>query len=79
MSNFHIPDTLVSSHIREVERQVAQCRARTRNRHPQSRVPRRRQHWADLRSRIGFALVEAGLRLVATRSDSAGSCAEQGW
>ena len=67
MNSFRMADALVSSHIREVRDQVAWCRAGASHRQPQPRAPRRREHRAALRSRVGFALVEAGLRLVATR------------
>jgi len=67
MNSFRMADALVSLHIREVRDQVARCRARASHRQPQPWAPRRRERRAALRSRVGFALVEAGLRLVATR------------
>jgi hypothetical protein len=67
MNSFRMADALVSSHICEVRGQVARCRAGASHRPPQPRAPRRQERRAALRSRVGFALVEAGLRLVATR------------
>jgi hypothetical protein len=67
MNSFGMIDALVSSHIREVRDQVARCRNGASHRQPQPRAPRRRERPAALRSRVGFALVAAGLRLVATR------------
>lgn len=78
MNSFQIADALVSSHIREVRGQVARCRARAGHRHPQPQTPRRPERRAALRSRVGFALVEVGLRLVATRPASTGSWAGRG-
>ena len=78
MSSFRMADALVSSHIREVRGQVAWCRARASHRQPQPRAPRRPELRAALRSRVGFALVEVGLRLVATRPASTGSWAGRG-
>jgi len=76
MNGFGMINALVSSHISEVRDQAARCRsARCRSDRSQrgvghqaaqsqraARAPR-----AALRRRIGFALVEAGLRLVATQ------------
>jgi len=67
MNSFRMADALVSSHIREVRGQVARCRAGASHRQPRPRAPRSRERRAALRSRVGFALVEAGLRLVTTR------------
>ena len=78
MNSFRMADALVSSHIREVRGQVARCRARASHRQPQPRAPRRRERRAELRSRVGFALVEVGLRLVATRPANTGSWAGRG-
>ena len=78
MNSFRMADALVSSHIREVRGQVARCRAGASHRHPQPQPPRSRERRAALRSRAGFALVEVGLRLVATRPASTGSWAGRG-
>ncbi len=64
MNSVRMADALIRPHIRGVRDQVAWCRARARHRQPQPPAPRRRE---ALRSRVGFALVEVGLRLVATR------------
>jgi hypothetical protein len=78
MNSFRMADALVSSHIREVRAQVAWCRARASHRQPQLLAPRRPERHAALRSRVGFALVEMGLRLVATHATSTGSWAGRG-
>lgn len=78
MNSFPMADALVSSHIREVRDQVARCRARASHQQPQPRAPRRPERRAALRSRAGFAMIEVGLRLVATRPASTGSWAGRG-
>jgi hypothetical protein len=75
MISFRMADALVSSHISEVRGQVARCRARASHRQPRPRAPRRSERRAALRSRAGFAMIEVGLRLVATRPASTSSWA----
>jgi len=59
--NFGMIDVTVSSHTSDIRRQVASRRTAARGRRswPATRAAGR----PGLRSRIGFALVEAGLRL----------------
>jgi hypothetical protein len=64
MMSFGMTGALVDAHIREIRRQAAQCRIRAHSRG--SRRRRGQDHGAQLRNRIGFALVEAGLQLLAT-------------
>jgi hypothetical protein len=78
MNSFRMADALVSSHIREVRGQVGRCRARASHRQPQPQAPRSRERRAALRSRVGFALVEVGLRLTTTRPASTGPWAGRG-
>jgi hypothetical protein len=63
--NFGMIDVLVGSHARDIGRQVASRRTATRCRKswPSGAAGR-----PGLRSRIGFALVEMGLRLQLTAS-----------
>jgi hypothetical protein len=61
--NFRMTDIQVEQHMQDVRRQVARGRARSACRDraraaSASRVPR-------LRRRVGFTLIEAGLRLLA--------------
>jgi hypothetical protein len=62
--NFGMIDVLVGSHTSDIGRQVASRRAATHGRGPRlaTGAPGR----PGLRSRIGFALVELGLRLQVT-------------
>ena len=54
---------LVDLHIRDLQRQRAPRRAGTRHGARPARPGRR---WAGVRSRVGFTLVETGLRLLTT-------------
>jgi hypothetical protein len=56
--NFGMIDVLVDSHISDIRRQAGPLRTGA-------------DAWARLRSRIGFALVEAGLHLQATAARQA--------
>ena len=69
--NFGMIDVLVDSHARDIRRQVASRRtaARCRKSCPAAGAAGR----PGLRSRIGFALVEVGLRLQVTASPARGS------
>jgi hypothetical protein len=64
MMSYGMTASLVDSHLREIRRQAAQCRICAY--HRGSRRSRGQDRWAQLRNRIGFALVEAGLRLLTT-------------
>jgi hypothetical protein len=69
--NFGMIDVLVGSHAGDIRRQIASRRtvARGRESWPAAGVTGR----PGLRSRIGFALVEVGLRLQVTASPMHGS------
>ena len=69
--NFGMIDVLVSSHTGDIGRQVAACRAAARGRASRSAAGAASR--PGLRSRIGFALVEAGLRLQVTARPVNGS------
>lgn len=61
--NFGLIDVLVDGHAHDIRRQAAPRRTSARGRSwPAGAAP----GWARLRGRIGFALVEAGLHLLAT-------------
>jgi hypothetical protein len=62
MNSLAMADALVSSHICEVRGQATRCRTRAGHCEPRPGKPRRPQPWATLRSRLGFALAETGLR-----------------
>jgi hypothetical protein len=62
--NFGMIDVLVGSHIGDIRRQAGPPRTGTRGR--KSRRTKAAAGRARLQSRIGFALVEAGLHLQAT-------------
>ena len=62
--NFGMIDVLVGSHARDIGRQVASRRTATRCR--ESWPAAGAEGRPGLRSRIGFALVELGLRLQVT-------------
>jgi hypothetical protein len=69
--NFGMIDVLVSSHAGDIGRQVASRRTAARGREswPAAAAAGR----PGLRGRIGFALVEVGLRLQVTASPMHGS------
>ena len=69
--NFGMIDVLVGSHTGDIRRQVASRRAAARGREswPAAGAAGR----PGLRSRIGFALVEVGLRLQVTAGPIRGS------
>jgi len=67
--NFGTIDVLVDSHISDIRRQAGSLR--TGARRPGSRRASGADARARLRSRIGFALVEAGLHLQATATRQA--------
>jgi hypothetical protein len=62
--SFGMIDDLVDCHIRDIRRQAAEHRIRAH--HSGSRSAGGRDRWPRLRTRIGFTLVEAGLRLLPT-------------
>ena len=55
---------LADSHVREIRRQAAEYR--TRRRRPGPRPTHHVSRSLRLRHRVGFGLVEAGLRVLAT-------------
>jgi len=69
--NFGTIDVLVDSHISDIRRQAGSLR--TGARRPGSRRASGADARARLRSRIGFALVEVGLRLQVTASPTHGN------
>ena len=71
--NFGMIDVLVDSHARDIRRQVASRRTAGRGRGRESWPAAAAAGRPGLRSRIGFALVEVGLRLQVTASPMHGS------
>ncbi len=59
--NFGTTNAQVEQHMQDIRREVARCRSRSsrRGRVAKAGAPPR------LRSRVGFTLIEAGLRLLA--------------
>jgi hypothetical protein len=64
MMNFGMIDVLVSNHTGDIRSQAGPRRIAARGLEPRSAAPAPTR--PRLRSRIGFALVEAGLHLAAT-------------
>ena len=71
--NITMLQTLASSRVQELQRDSRDCRqaAQARRPRPARPAPRRgsslrAQRATGMRSRVGYTLVEAGLRLVAT-------------
>ena len=71
--NFGMIDVLVNSHAGDIGRQVASRRTAARGRGRESWPAAGAEGRPGLRSRIGFALVEVGLRLQVTASPVRGS------
>jgi hypothetical protein len=61
--NFALTSNQVDQQMRDVRRQVAGCRGRSH--HTRARPARTAIRAPRLRRRVGFTLIEAGLRLLA--------------
>jgi hypothetical protein len=61
---------LTSYRVRDIQAQAAQCARPAQRCNLRPEMAGHGAHARPIRSRIGFALVEAGLRLVATASRS---------